>query len=463
MIALWTAAEAARALSLAPKGDWSATGISIDSRTTAPGDLFIAIKGPNNDGHDYVPAALDAGAVAAMVAHLPDGVAPERLLVVTDTQAGLEALGAAGRARSSARILGLTGSVGKTSTKMALARGLKAQAPPHASAESLNNHWGVPLSLARMPRDEAYGVFEMGMNHAGEISRLTRQVRPHVALITAIAPAHIEFFESEEAIADAKAEIFEAVEPDGFAILDRSSTHYQRLADHAQAAGVSRIVTFGRHDEADIRLESEQVTANGTDIIVQTENGPLNVRIGAPGTHWVDNSLAMIAAVGALGGDVEAFAASLAGLEASAGRGRQHRLTFDGRTITLIDDSYNANPRSMAAAIALLAQAPGRKIAALGSMLELGRESDRLHAELAGPLNDAGVASVITVGAAIAPLAAALPADRLLAELDDAGGAYEILRQKLRDGDTLLVKGSKASGMGRLVDALIAADAGRAH
>jgi UDP-N-acetylmuramoyl-tripeptide--D-alanyl-D-alanine ligase len=459
--ALWSAAEAAAATGSRRSADWQATGVSIDSRTVGRGELFVALQDVR-DGHDFVADALAKGAAAAVVARVPEGVPADRLLIVADTQAALEALGRAGRARSTARIAGITGSVGKTGTKAALGHGLAGQGFVHASAKSHNNHWGVPLSLAQLPPTADFGVFEMGMNRGGEIARLTRQVRPHAALITAIAPAHIEFFASEAGIARAKAEIFEGVEPDGVAVIVGDSPHTALLREAAEARGLERIVTFALDPGADADWRATRVTADptGSEIEAEGPTGTRRFRIGLAGRHWVKNALALLAVADALGADLDAFAGSLADLEAEPGRGQRHGIPVADGTATLIDDAYNANPASMRAAIEVLAMAPGRRLAALGSMKELGAESAAMHRALAEPLVDAGVALVFTAGAEMAALDDALPAAMRGGHGEGAAALVEAVRAHLRDGDTLLVKGSLASGMGTLVRALRQGEAG---
>ena len=453
MSALWTAPDVAAAVGAETTGAWRASGVSIDTRTLAAGDLFVALRDVR-DGHDFVGDAFAKGAAAALVDRVPEGVDPARLLVVEDTQRGLEALGAAGRARSGARVVGVTGSVGKTGAKSALAHGLARQGRTHASAKSYNNHWGVPLSLAQLPRDAAFGVFEMGMNHAGEIRRLTRQVRPHGALVTAIAPAHLENFDDESGIARAKAEIFEGVEPGGFAVIPADSPHTPLLEAAAKAAGCARLVRFG--DGGEVRTVNVAVDPGGTSVEATVGGGRLRYRLGLPGTHWVKNSLGLLAVVEALGADVDDFAASLAGLRAEPGRGRPRTIPLaDGGSATLLDDSYNANPASMRAALDVLATAPGRKLAALGAMKELGPTARELHAALAEPIAEAGVALVFTAGEEMEALADALPSARRGGHGATAQDLVGSVRAALRPGDTLLVKGSLASNMGALVAALV--------
>jgi UDP-N-acetylmuramoyl-tripeptide--D-alanyl-D-alanine ligase len=468
MTALWTEEAVAAATGGEAGGGWVASGVSIDSRTLAPGDLFVALIGPSRDGHDHVAAALDKGAAAAVVSRVPDGVVdPTALVLVPDTLLALEGLGRAGRARSTARIAGITGSVGKTGTKEALRHVLARQAPTHASAASHNNHWGVPLSLARLPEAASYGVFELGMNHAGEIRALTRMVRPHVALITTIAPAHLEFFPSVEAIADAKSEIFAGLEPGGVAVLNRDSEHYARMRRHAERSPAGRIVTFGRHEAADWRLEAAELAPEHSEVTVACRGQRrLAFRLGVPGRHWVMNSLGVLAVAEALGADVARAARALADLRPPAGRGQRRRVALAcGGEALLLDESYNANPASMRAALDLLSQMPGRRLAALGDMLELGERSAELHAALVDPIVSAGVDRVFTCGPQMAHLHAALPPDRRGAHESDSTSLAAAVKEALRPGDVLLVKGSLGSRMARIVDALPAhegAEASRA-
>ncbi len=455
MSAIWTAAEVAIATGGAVEGDWVASGVSIDTRTLAPGDLFVALVGPQHDAHAFVRAALERGAAAAVVDRVPEDAADRAaLVVVDDTQAALEGLGRAGRGRSRARIAGITGSVGKTGSKDALRHVLARQAPTHASAASHNNHWGVPLSLARLPEGAAYGVFELGMNHAGEIRALTAQVRPHVALITAIAPAHLEFFASVEAIADAKSEIFEGLEPGGVAVLNRDSEHFARMLTHARRAKPGRIVSFGRHPEADWRLEELRLLADRSEVVLRHAGRLIRYRLGVPGEHVALNSLGVLATAEALGADVAHAASSLADLRPVAGRGERRRLGLKGGEALLIDESYNANPASMRAALAVLGQAPGRRLAVLGDMLELGGQAPDLHAALADPVRTAGIDLVFTCGPNMACLHQALPPAQRGAHAIDSAALLPAVVDALRPGDVLLVKGSLGSRMARIVEAL---------
>jgi UDP-N-acetylmuramoyl-tripeptide--D-alanyl-D-alanine ligase len=459
MTALWTANEAAAATGGQSSRDWHANGVSIDSRTVAADDLFIALAGPKFDGHDFVAGALKSGAAAAVVARVPEGVAEDApLLVVADTMTALEELGRAARRRSSAAIIGVTGSVGKTGTKEALKRALERQGPSFASAGSLNNQWGVPLSLARMPRDTAYGIFEMGMNHPGEIDALTRIVRPDVAVITTIEPAHLGFFSSVEAIADAKAEIFAGMEARGAAVLNRDNPHFARLAEAARAQGLSRILSFGVHAEAAVKLIDYHLYATASAVTATVTGEMIDYCIAIPGRHWVMNSLAVLGAVRAVGADIGVAAAAMSSLVALDGRGRRCAIAVAGGTAMLIDETYNASPASMRAAFAVLGAAEpgkgGRRIAVLGDMLELGDEARRLHAELAQPLADAGIALVFTAGANMEALFEALPKRMRGGHAATAAEIAKDLAPRLRPGDVVTIKGSYGSRMSDVVNRL---------
>jgi UDP-N-acetylmuramoyl-tripeptide--D-alanyl-D-alanine ligase len=456
MTAWWTAEAVAAAAGGETTGDWVASGVSIDTRTLAPGDLFVALVGPNRDAHDFVAAALDKGAAGAVVSRVPEGVFDAaRLVLVGDTQRALEGLGRAGRARSRAGIAGITGSVGKTGTKEALRHVLSRQAPTHASAASHNNHWGVPLSLARLPEAVRWGVFELGMNHAGEIRELTRLVRPDVALITTIAPAHLAFFPSVEAIADAKCEIFEGLESGGTAIINRDSEHFERMRRHAERSRAARTLSFGRHPAADWRLERLELASDHSKIVAVRRGRPLAYRLGTPGGHLAMNSLGVLAVVEALGADVGQAALALADLRPPAGRGERRRIPLPGGEALLIDESYNANPASMQAALELLGQMPGRRVAVLGDMLELGEQANALHAALAQGAVAAGADLVFTCGACMAYLHEALPTDRRGGHVPDSASLAAMVKDALRPGDVVLVKGSLGSRMARIIDALL--------
>lgn len=472
-LALWTARDIAAATGGTASGDFSVSGIEIDSRAVAEGDLFFALKGEAADGHRFLEGAFGRGAQAAVVDR--DVTWPH--VRVADTFRALEDLGRAARARVDAGIIGVTGSAGKTGVKealyAALDRGSRGRA--HRSVKSYNNHVGVPLSLARMPARTRFGVFEMGMNHAGELSALTRLVRPHVAIVTTIAPAHIGHFSGEEAIADAKGEIFEGLEPGGTAIIPADSPHYARLRAKAERHA-ARVLGFGVSREAQVRL-IDAVPApalnggsGGTLVTVDLGMRKLCYTIAMPGAHWVANSLAVMAAVEAVGGDLGAAGLALAEMEGLAGRGARHRIPAprgDGSgEALLIDESYNANPASMRATILQLGATPARRrIAVLGAMKELGADEARYHRELAVPLIEAGVDRVILVGAEMAPLAEALgksaaaPLARRIemAHVETTAEAAERLASEgVEGGDAMLVKGSNSVGLGVLVRALTA-------
>jgi UDP-N-acetylmuramoyl-tripeptide--D-alanyl-D-alanine ligase len=455
MTARWTADEVAGATGGRIAGSWVASGVSIDTRTIAPGDLFVALEGPNHDAHDFVADALDRGAAAAVVSRVPDGIDDRSALaLVDDTQAALEGLGRVGRARTAARIAGVTGSVGKTGTKEALLHVLARQAPSYASIASYNNHWGVPLSLARLPEAASFGVLELGMNHAGEIGALTALVRPHVALITTVAPAHLEFFPSVEAIVDAKSEIFEGLEPGGVAVINQDNEHYGRMRVHAERSRARSIVTFGRHPTADWRLDELRLAPEHSEVVAVRNGRRYAYRLGTPGEHQVLNSLAVLAVAEALGADVARAAGSLGELRASSGRGERRWIAASDGKALLLDESYNANPASMRAALAVLGQSPGRKIAVLGDMLELGEAAGDLHAGLADTVNAAGIELVFTCGPAMARLHDALPAARRGAHAVDAAALAPVILDAVRPGDVVLVKGSLGSRMARVVAAL---------
>jgi UDP-N-acetylmuramoyl-tripeptide--D-alanyl-D-alanine ligase len=464
MSAIWTATDAKAATGGSGTTDWVATGVSIDSRTLAAGDLFVALCGPNFDGHDFVGAALQRGADAAMVDREVVGIrqgAP--LLRVDDTLAGLSALGTAARNRSGARIIAVTGSVGKTGTKDALRLALASGGRVHASAGGLNNHWGAPLSLARLPPDADYGVFELGMNHAGEIASLTRLVRPHIALITTVEPAHLGFFPSVEAIADAKAEIFIGLEPGGVAVLNRDNPYYSRLAAAAMRAGAADVIGFGSHLDAAVRLVDCVFGSRGSTVDASVFGRVLKFRVAIPGRHWVMNSLAVLAAATAAEVDIGRAAEALGRLEALPGRGRRHQLAWRGGTLTLIDESYNASPAAMCAAFSVLGSTepgPGaRRVAVLGDMLELGAASERLHRELAEPLVAAKVDRVFLVGEVMAALHHALPEGMRGGLWQSPGGSIPALFRFLEAGDVVTVKGSRAVGVSEIVERLQAQSA----
>jgi len=456
---LWSAAEAAEATSGSLSGrTWTALGVSIDSRSIRPGDLFVALVGPLHDGHDHVAAALEAGAAAAIVSRRPEGVVEDApLLLVADTTAALTALARAARARSNARIAAITGSVGKTGTKEMLGLALAELGPTHTTAGNLNNHYGVPLSLARMPRDAAFAVFELGMNHPGELTPLSALVRPHVAIITSVEAVHLEFFASTEEIADAKAEILSGLEPNGIAVLPRDNRHFHRLAGAAAILG-HKTRSFGNHIDSTARLLDCGIDPGSTAVFALIGERAMAYRVGVPGQHWALNSLAVLLAVEALGADPVGAARTLAAMTAPKGRGQRKRLPFGSGNIELIDESYNASPVSMAAAIATLASSRpakgARRIAVLGDMLELGEDSPALHVGLAEAIETWGIDLVYTAGPLMSHLHRALDAARRGGHADSAEAVIPLVLEGLRPGDVVMVKGSAGSRMSRVVQAL---------
>lgn len=458
---LWTSEEAARATGGRATAPWRACGVSIDSRTLELGDVFVAIKGPRADGHDFVKDALARGAAAAVVARAPAGCERAPLLLVEDTQSALEQLGRAARARCRAKVIAVTGSVGKTGTKEALKLALEGQGKTTASLASFNNQWGVPLSLARMPRDAAFGIFELGMNHPGELGPLSRLVRPDVAVITTIAAVHMAYFDTVMDIAEAKTEIFAGMNG-GTAVLNRDNAFFPILLVNAYAARLKRVISFGAHPESQVRLLAFKPSATGSEVTAHIEKRELTYRLGVPGRHWALNSLAVLAAVSAVGGDVSVAAAALGNLAAPKGRGRRHRIMLSGGSFELIDDSYNASPTSMRAAFEILSASEpgpdGRRIAVLGDMLELGPDSPRLHAALGGPLRAGRIQLVFTAGRFMAALHAALPEAMRGAHAESAETLAPHVTAAVRPGDVVSVKGSAGSRMGKVVEALLALD-----
>ena len=459
-LTLWDAQSIAEAVGGQASGDFQVSGVEMDSRDVVNGDLFFALKGEAMDGHRFLDKAFANGAAAAVV----DRPVDYPHILVEDTNKALEALAAASRARTEAKIIGVTGSVGKTGVKEAIFAALEraSRGAAHRSTRSYNNHVGVPLSLARMPARSRFGIFEMGMNHAGEIEGLTTQVRPHVAVITTIAPAHIENLGSMEAIADAKAEIFAGLEPGGVAVIPADSEHFERLRLAALRMG-AKVVSFGRSNKADMRLLDAIPSANGGSLVTcEFDTGRLCYTVAEPGEHWVANSLAVMAAVRASGGDMAAAGLALAEMGGLKGRGARHGIDAPGGKALLIDESYNANPASMRATLAQLGQTPSsRRIAVLGSMKELGDFASKFHAGLSEPLIAADVDYALLVGDEMGALARELgkPAFNSLGkplEWEHCKSAEEAIAL-LEDfgivaGDAVLVKGSNSVGLGKLVE-----------
>jgi len=460
MTALWTANEAALATGglLGPDASWIAQGVSIDTRAVAPDDLFIALKGQRFDGHDFVIAALSNGAAAAMIDHPMPDADPVRLLTVLNTQASLEALAIAARARTSAKVIAVTGSVGKTGTKDALAKLLSAQGTTHATSGNLNNQIGLPLSLARMPASVAFGVFEAGMNHAGEIAPLSTMLRPHVAIITNVEAVHLEYFANIEAIADAKAEIFVGMDSDGIAVLNRDNAQFLRLQAHAKHRGVHHIWSFGIHAQADARLISAAVEASGSNVEASILGHRIQFQRPLPGRHQVQNALAVLLGVAAVGGDLVAAAKDLEGLEPVKGRGVTSDVEITGGGFRLIDETYNASPASVRAALAVLgmmtAPPSGRRIVVLGDMLELGEAGLTEHAGLVNSLFDARVDLVFTAGTLMRNLHEALPRSLQGGHADHSTALAPLVASAVGPGDIVLVKGSAGSRMGTVVEVL---------
>ncbi|MDP1752381.1 MAG: UDP-N-acetylmuramoyl-tripeptide--D-alanyl-D-alanine ligase [Reyranella sp.] len=466
MSTLWTSDEVAAALSpVATVTPFEAQGVTFDSRAVGKGDIFFALAGETSDGHGFVADALTRGAAAAVVSRDVEG-ARGTLIRVPDTMKALVDLGRAGRRRSKARIASVTGSVGKTSTKDALRAVLSAQAPTSASVASYNNHVGVPISLARLPREARYGIFEIGMNHPGEIEPLARQVEAHVGVITNVEPAHIGYMGSEEAIADEKACLFAGMAEGAVAVLNRDNRHYGRLADHARRFGASRIVGFGRSEAAEARILSCKLQDSGSDVVALIHGRRIEYRLGAAGEHWVLNSVAALAVVEALNADVVEAAAALANIKASPGRGARRMLKFGAGTIELLDESYNANPASVPAMLAVLARtepkAGGRRLLALGDMRELGEGADAFHAGLAEAVAASGATQIFLCGPHMQALWQRLtPAQRGVHRPDSASLAGDVATA-LRAGDVIAVKGSLGSKMKIVVDAIVAASGGEA-
>jgi UDP-N-acetylmuramoyl-tripeptide--D-alanyl-D-alanine ligase len=458
----WTVDAMATAIGAKREGalPQSVPGISIDSRTLGPGDAFFAIQGDHRDGSDFVAPALAAKAGLAVVAagrraELPHD-AP--LLVVPDVLAALRALAAAARARLDGKVIAVTGSVGKTGTKEALRLALAKDGETHASVASYNNHWGVPLSLARCPASARYAVLEMGMNHAGEIEPLSRLARPHVAIITTVAPVHLEFFGTLAKIADAKAEIFLGLETGGAAVLNLDNSQFPHLKRRAKAARVARIVTFGEHDAADARLIKFALHPDCSTVQADILGTELTYKIGAPGRHLVDNSLAVLAATVLVGADLALSALALADFKPASGRGAAVEIDLPGGRATVIDESYNANPASMAAALALLGQKPigaaGRRIAVLGDMLELGPRGRALHRGLVAAVDANAIDLVFCCGPLMHALWQALPASRRGGYAEDSGALEPQVLSAVGADDVVMVKGSLGSRMAPIVKAL---------
>jgi UDP-N-acetylmuramoyl-tripeptide--D-alanyl-D-alanine ligase len=457
---IWTAKEAAAATGGDSRQDWAATGLSIDTRTIKPGDLFIALKGDRLDGHDYVADALMKGAAAVMVSRIPAGVKSNApVLLVDDTFTALQALASSSRHRTGSKIIAVTGSVGKTGTKEMLAQVFAAQGQTHASKGSFNNHWGVPFSLASMHAGTDYGIFEIGMNHAGEITPLSQMVSPHVAIITTVEPVHLENFGSVEEIADAKAEIFAGMDHNGVAVLNRDNPHYARLLAAARSRGI-KTLSFGEHEEADARLEECLLASNGSRVRAALGTEKIDFDLRVSGKHMALNALSVLLAVKAVNGNLKKAIRALGKIEPVAGRGNRQLLDIGdaANPVTLIDESYNASPPAMQAAFKVLALIDpgrgGRRIAILGDMLELGADGPRLHSEMAMPLQAANVSLVYTCGPLMKNLHDALPEQNRGVHRENSTELAKIVPDVLVPGDVVLVKGSHSSRMDVVVEAM---------
>lgn len=468
--ALWMAQELAGATGGTLRGNArDVGGISIDTRTLEKDDAFFAIKGDRLDGHEFVEKALGAGAALAVVevARAKDFPAGSPLLLVEDTLEAMRRAGAAARARSTAQIVAVTGSAGKTGTKEALRLALEPSGETHASAASFNNHWGVPLSLARLSREAKFGVFEIGMNHAGEITPLVKLVRPHVAIVTTVEAVHLEYFSGIEAIADAKAEIFSGIEPGGAALINRDNSQFLRLEAAAKASGVDNVFGFGEAARAEVRLLDVALDEGSSSARADILGDEIIFKVGAPGKHLVLNALAVLAAVKLAGADLAKAALALGNLVPPVGRGRRTPLELPGGPGLLIDESYNANPASMRAALEVLGRAQtgrqGRRIAVLGDMLELGAEAVAEHAALAGPIDAAKIDLVFCCGPLMESLWDALPPSRRGAYAASASQLVPEALAALLGGDAVMVKGSNGSRTGIVVSAILEKFGATAH
>jgi UDP-N-acetylmuramoyl-tripeptide--D-alanyl-D-alanine ligase len=461
---LWSGDELVAALGARAEGTvpQAVTGISIDTRTLEPGDAFFAITGEARNGHDFVAAALEKGAALAVVdeAHAAQLAGKGALAVVPDVLKAMERAGSVRRAELKAGVLAVTGSVGKTGTKEALRLILSRQGKTHAPVASYNNHWGVPLTLCRTPRDVAYAVYEIGMNHPGEILPLARMVRPQVSIITTIQPVHLEAFASLEGIAEEKAGVFWALEPGGTAILNADIPQADLLERIAWAGPAGEVIRFGESADADVRLVSCALRSDVSTVDAVVMGQPITYRLGSPGKHIVLNSLAVLAAVKAVGADIALAALALGDLRPPAGRGAQQRLEAPGGAFTLIDESYNGNPASVKAAIENLGRIPvagrGRRIAVLGDMLELGPTGPDLHKGLGPSITANGIDSVFACGPLMRGLYDSLPSTLRGAYAAQASGLEPLVLDAVRAGDVVMVKGSLGSRMGPIVKALTA-------
>jgi UDP-N-acetylmuramoyl-tripeptide--D-alanyl-D-alanine ligase len=460
--ALWTAQELVAATGgvLHGKVTKPMNAVSIDSRALEQGDIFVAIKGDKMDGHDFVVSALNAGAGVAVVSRVTDEMreAGPILQVADDPLRGLENMGRAKRSWSNAQIIAITGSVGKTSTKEMLRVALAASGETHASTASFNNHWGVPLTLARLSSSAAYGIFEIGMNHSGEITPLVKMVQPHIAIVTTVAASHLGYFKSLDEIADAKAEIFSGIAPGGAAVINQDSIYFDRLAAAASAQGIKTIVGFGRHAKASVRLDRIALHSTCSCVTADVMGETVTYKLGIPGDHMAINSLAVLAAAKLAGADLARAALALATAAPAKGRGVQERLSIDAGAFLLIDESYNANPASIQAALQLLSTASvgksGRRIAVLGDMLELGEFGPTLHRELFDAIENHKIDQIFAAGPLMHHLWEVLPDSKRGAYAKNSVELRDVLLSQLQIGDAVMVKGSLGSRMGLIVEAM---------
>ena len=460
---MWNEDIVAKATGATVQGRWQAARVCIDSRNVESGDLFVAIKGERFDGHEYVAEALSKGASAALVTHIPSGCdSKSPLAIVTDTIKALTDMAVYNRARSSAVLIGVTGSVGKTGTKDALKLAFSRHGNVFATAGNFNNHIGLPLNLANMQLDTQYGIFEMGMNHAGEISFLTRLVRPHIAIITTVDAVHLEFFESVEGIADAKAEIMEGLPKNGTIILNRDNRYFARLREHAKRHDIKNILSFGEHESSDVRLLKYTPTKAGCTVQARINQKDLSFTLGTIGRHYAITSLMVLATASASEVNIQSTADALSTFSEPEGRGKFYSLAVPSGAgeYTLIDDCYNASPASMEAALAKLKELSdglnlgGRKIAVLGDMLELGAASVDLHKGLAPAISFAAVDAVYACGPFMKNLYDTLPDKVKGFYAENSESLLLSVQQAIRPGDVVLIKGSNGSKMKLIRDAL---------
>ncbi len=460
---LWTSMEAARATGGTATSQWLATGVSINTRTLQSGDLFFSLSGPTFDGHDFAPYALDQGGAAVVVSRAlgGDDNHPSQL-IVDDTLIALEDLGRAARARMNGQVIAVTGSVGKTSTKEMLRLVLSDQGNVSASYGNLNNHWGLPLSLSRMPAETDFGLFELGMNSPGEIRPLSEMTRPNVAIITTVEPVHAAFFSSVEEIADAKAEIFEGVVDGGYALINCDNPHYDRLRDSALRSGNVEVLGFGHGNDAWAHIIDAALHSEFSDVTATIDGTHYQYRIGAPGKHLVMNSVAVLAAVALVGGDVSASAVCLASYQPLTGRGDRCVVEAPFGEFVLVNESYNASPVSMRAALDVAGRMHpsngGRRIVVIGDMLELGDSARNEHMALVEPLQSNGVDLVFTSGQYTQELWAQLPKTMRGGHSESPDKLSMVVSSAVGPGDIVMVKGSLGSKVGVIVDALLALD-----